>query len=82
MPLTGPNPVQWPRIRKCLMERDFSPLELTGRTRSHVVDLEVPRCTLHRDAVAALSWHCAPLLRGPASTWCPFPRFATSSVSG
>ena len=31
---------------------DFSPLELTGRTRSHVVDLEVPRCTLHRDAVA------------------------------
>ena len=30
---------------------EFTPLELTGRTRSHVVDLEQPRCTLHRDAV-------------------------------
>jgi LAS superfamily LD-carboxypeptidase LdcB len=27
----------------------FSPLELTGRTRDHVVDLETPRCTLHRE---------------------------------
>jgi len=26
-------------------------LELTGRARSHVVELVVPRCTLHRDAV-------------------------------
>jgi LAS superfamily LD-carboxypeptidase LdcB len=30
---------------------EFTPLELTGRTRSHVVDLEEPRCTLHRGAV-------------------------------
>jgi LAS superfamily LD-carboxypeptidase LdcB len=29
----------------------FSPLELTGRTRQHVVDLELPRCTLHREVV-------------------------------
>jgi LAS superfamily LD-carboxypeptidase LdcB len=26
-------------------------LELTGRARTHVVELAVPRCTLHRDAV-------------------------------
>ncbi len=26
-------------------------LELTGRSRTHVIDLQVPRCTLHRDAV-------------------------------
>lgn len=25
--------------------------ELTGRARTHVVDLDLPRCTLHRDAV-------------------------------
>ncbi len=31
---------------------DFSPLELTGRARTHVVDLDPPRCTLHRGAVA------------------------------
>lgn len=30
---------------------EFTPLELTGRTRTHVVDLEQPRCTLHREAV-------------------------------
>jgi LAS superfamily LD-carboxypeptidase LdcB len=30
---------------------EFSPLELTGRTRTHVVDLEEPRCTLHRAVV-------------------------------
>jgi len=29
----------------------FSPLELTGRTRSHVVDLAEPRCTLHYGVV-------------------------------
>lgn len=29
----------------------FSPLELTGRTRSHVVDLAEPRCTLHHGVV-------------------------------
>ncbi|MEO8309320.1 MAG: M15 family metallopeptidase [Pseudomonadota bacterium] len=29
----------------------FSPLELTGRARTHVVELEEPRCTLHRDVV-------------------------------
>ncbi len=29
----------------------LDPLELTGRARTHVVDLETPRCTLHRDAV-------------------------------
>lgn len=29
----------------------FSPLELTGRSRDHVVDLQEPRCTLHRGAV-------------------------------
>jgi LAS superfamily LD-carboxypeptidase LdcB len=28
---------------------EFSPLELTGRTRSHVVDLGDPRCSLHRE---------------------------------
>lgn len=26
--------------------------ELTGRTRSHIIQLETPRCALHRDAVA------------------------------
>jgi LAS superfamily LD-carboxypeptidase LdcB len=30
---------------------EFSPLELTGRTRAHVVDLQEPRCTLHREVV-------------------------------
>jgi LAS superfamily LD-carboxypeptidase LdcB len=30
---------------------EFSPFELTGRTRDHVVDLEDPRCTLHREVV-------------------------------
>ncbi len=29
----------------------LDPRELTGRARTHVVDLDVPRCTLHRDAV-------------------------------
>jgi LAS superfamily LD-carboxypeptidase LdcB len=29
----------------------LDPLELTGRARSHVVELDEPRCTLHRDAV-------------------------------
>ncbi len=29
----------------------FSALELTGRSRGHVVDLQEPRCTLHRGAV-------------------------------
>jgi LAS superfamily LD-carboxypeptidase LdcB len=29
----------------------FSPLELTGRTRSHVVELQEPRCTLHHGVV-------------------------------
>jgi LAS superfamily LD-carboxypeptidase LdcB len=29
----------------------FSTFELTGRTRSHVVDLQDPRCTLHRAVV-------------------------------
>ena len=29
----------------------LDPLELTGRARSHVVELDVPSCTLHRDAV-------------------------------
>lgn len=33
------------------MARVLDPLELTGRARSHVVELETPRCTLHRDAV-------------------------------
>lgn len=29
----------------------LDPLELTGRARSHLVELELPRCTLHRDAI-------------------------------
>jgi LAS superfamily LD-carboxypeptidase LdcB len=29
----------------------LDPLQLTGRARGHVVELQVPRCTLHRDAV-------------------------------
>lgn len=29
----------------------LDPLALTGRVRSHVVELDEPRCTLHRDAV-------------------------------
>jgi LAS superfamily LD-carboxypeptidase LdcB len=29
----------------------LDPLALTGRSRGHVVELQAPRCTLHRDAV-------------------------------
>jgi LAS superfamily LD-carboxypeptidase LdcB len=29
----------------------LDPLQLTGRARSHVVDLDLPRCALHRDVV-------------------------------
>lgn len=29
----------------------LNPLELTGRTRTHVVQLDEPRCALHRDVV-------------------------------
>ena len=29
----------------------MNPLELTGRARSHIVDIDEPRCSLHRDAV-------------------------------
>ncbi len=29
----------------------LDPLELTGRSRTHVVELEAPRCTLHREVV-------------------------------
>ncbi len=29
----------------------LEPLELTGRARTHVVELEAPRCTLHREAI-------------------------------
>ncbi len=29
----------------------LDPFELTGRVRTHLIDIEVPRCTLHRDAV-------------------------------
>ena len=28
-------------------------LELTGRVRTHIVDLDAPRCALHYEAVAA-----------------------------
>lgn len=31
----------------------MNPYELTGRSRSHIVDLTEPPCALHRDAVAA-----------------------------
>lgn len=31
----------------------MNPLELTGRARTHVIDLHDPRCTLHREAVPA-----------------------------
>jgi LAS superfamily LD-carboxypeptidase LdcB len=34
-------------------EQAMNEFELTGRTRTHVVDLEQPRCTLHYAAVAA-----------------------------
>ncbi len=35
-----------------MMRLELDPAELTGRARTHVVDLESPRCTLHRAAVA------------------------------
>ncbi|HWJ07473.1 MAG TPA: M15 family metallopeptidase [Steroidobacteraceae bacterium] len=31
----------------------MNPLELTGRSRAHIVDLEQPRCSLHYEVVAA-----------------------------
>jgi LAS superfamily LD-carboxypeptidase LdcB len=34
------------------MSLTFSVDELTGRSRSHIVDLENPRCALHREVVA------------------------------
>jgi LAS superfamily LD-carboxypeptidase LdcB len=34
-------------------ERGMNEFELTGRTRTHVVELEQPRCTLHYAVVAA-----------------------------
>ena len=33
--------------------RKFTSDQLTGRTRSHLVDLTGPACTLHRDVVSA-----------------------------
>jgi LAS superfamily LD-carboxypeptidase LdcB len=33
--------------------RNFTPDQLTGRTRSHLVELSGPACTLHRDVVSA-----------------------------
>jgi len=33
------------------MPATFSPDELTGRTRSHIVEVESPRCSLHRAVV-------------------------------
>ena len=37
----------------------LDPLELTGRARTHVVQLERPRCALHRDVVAPFLEMCA-----------------------
>ena len=34
-------------------EQGMNEFELTGRTRTHVVELERPRCTLHYAVVAA-----------------------------
>jgi LAS superfamily LD-carboxypeptidase LdcB len=36
------------------MTTSFSPDELTGRARTHIVDLEDPRCALHHDVVEPL----------------------------
>lgn len=33
-------------------EHRFSPLELTGRSRGHIVDLPAPACSLHQSVVA------------------------------
>jgi LAS superfamily LD-carboxypeptidase LdcB len=54
-------------------------LELTGRSRGHVVELEVPRCTLHRDVVLPfLALRGAALADGidlvPASSFRDFAR--------
>jgi LAS superfamily LD-carboxypeptidase LdcB len=37
----------------------LDPLELTGRARTHIVQLERPRCALHRDVVAPFLEMCA-----------------------
>ena len=54
-------------------------LELTGRSRGHVVELELPRCTLHRDVVLPfLALRGAALADGidlvPASSFRDFER--------
>ena len=37
----------------------LDPLELTGRARTHIVQLERPRCALHRDVIAPFLGLCA-----------------------
>ena len=54
-------------------------LELTGRSRGHVVELDLPRCTLHRDVVLPfLALRGAALADGidlvPASSFRDFER--------
>lgn len=36
------------------MQIEFSPAELTGRARTHIVDLGLPRCSVHHAVVAPL----------------------------
>lgn len=54
-------------------------LELTGRSRTHIVDLDVPRCAVHRDVAAPLrAMRTAAALEGfdllPASGFRDFDR--------
>jgi LAS superfamily LD-carboxypeptidase LdcB len=63
------------------MRLELDPAELTGRARTHVVDLDTPRCTLHRAAVEPfLALRAAAALDGidlvPVSSFRDFSRQA------
>ena len=62
-----------------MAETLFSAAELTGQSRSHVVDLDDPRCSLHKEVVLPfLTLHMAALGDGidlrPASSFRDFDR--------
>ena len=57
----------------------FSAAELTGLARTHIIDMDEPRCSLHRDVVLPfLSLRSAAMADGidlrPASSWRDFSR--------
>jgi LAS superfamily LD-carboxypeptidase LdcB len=63
------------------MRLELDPAELTGRARTHVVDLDAPRCTLHRAVVEPfLALRAAAALEGidlvPVSSFRDFGRQA------